>query len=594
MSDTTQEKQWYIAREGQQHGPLSEPEMQLFVKGGYLKPSDLVWRPGFSDWQSALKVFPPKSAETPSQPKTAAATTSATENLSVHAPLKRVRGASTSTPGTKNAPGTKGSKTGEFLQPSATGMPKKAASRADNPTAAASKTTQPNFPSRTASSDGKANKDRPTGAMAPQQSASSPAGGRSFHPVYPGMGSDKETRHVLQNTGHPVAPGQKQAHAPVKTQAQAFGRGQHSAVKMPQTVGGGTGPSLQAGTGPTFSQSVQPERTAPPAQPANGDENTFGFDSRSTSSMLSRVITTLAAIIFVGGGAMFAYYNFEQLSDIARAMMGSPSGQASNKSPPVIEANKKTKTTTLSPTKSAPDIEPSSSAKGASGAGASQPVQEETLASLDTQFQKSALWSLLKSEYPDWYNARLKQVLDLNAAGDDPEVTKRLLTEIVALRRKHAKEALSASADKLLAMATAFLANLKGLASHSTDACYMFISKGELSPTVLELMTQKSLAPALETQATTVFEAISEGRKSPVKRERASIQDYKILSQQLTKMGWTPQDLQLFSNPTALSNAPPSKVCQMVQDWFSAHIAITDRAAQERLLFETLRPVVAG
>ena len=32
----------------------------------------------------------------------------------------------------------------------------------------------------------------------------------------------------------------------------------------------------------------------------------------------------------------------------------------------------------------------------------------------------------------------------------------------------------------------------------------------------------------------------------------------------------------------------------MVQDWFSAHIAITDLEAQERLLVETLVPVVAG
>jgi hypothetical protein len=32
----------------------------------------------------------------------------------------------------------------------------------------------------------------------------------------------------------------------------------------------------------------------------------------------------------------------------------------------------------------------------------------------------------------------------------------------------------------------------------------------------------------------------------------------------------------------------------MLQDWFSAHLAITDPAVQERLLFETLKPVVSG
>jgi hypothetical protein len=32
----------------------------------------------------------------------------------------------------------------------------------------------------------------------------------------------------------------------------------------------------------------------------------------------------------------------------------------------------------------------------------------------------------------------------------------------------------------------------------------------------------------------------------------------------------------------------------MVRDWFSAHLAVKDAGARERLLFETLRPVVAG
>jgi hypothetical protein len=32
----------------------------------------------------------------------------------------------------------------------------------------------------------------------------------------------------------------------------------------------------------------------------------------------------------------------------------------------------------------------------------------------------------------------------------------------------------------------------------------------------------------------------------------------------------------------------------MVQDWFTAHLAIQDPGTQERLLFETLRPVVSG
>jgi hypothetical protein len=32
----------------------------------------------------------------------------------------------------------------------------------------------------------------------------------------------------------------------------------------------------------------------------------------------------------------------------------------------------------------------------------------------------------------------------------------------------------------------------------------------------------------------------------------------------------------------------------MVQDWFVAHLSVEDKAEQERLLVETLRPVVSG
>ena len=65
-------------------------------------------------------------------------------------------------------------------------------------------------------------------------------------------------------------------------------------------------------------------------------------------------------------------------------------------------------------------------------------------------------------------------------------------------------------------------------------------------------------------------------------------------AKELTKLGWKEQDLQTFSNPQLLSREPPERVCQMVQDWFSAHLAVADQGTQERLLVETLKPVVSG
>jgi hypothetical protein len=50
---------WYIARDGQQAGPLTDRVMQEFVRGGYLNSEDLLWRPGFENWQRAgdISVF---------------------------------------------------------------------------------------------------------------------------------------------------------------------------------------------------------------------------------------------------------------------------------------------------------------------------------------------------------------------------------------------------------------------------------------------------------------------------------------------------------------------------------------------------------
>ncbi len=59
--------QWYIARDGKQHGPLSDVEMRTFVGQGHLKPTDLIWRPGFADWRPAPAVFPFQAPEAPAR-----------------------------------------------------------------------------------------------------------------------------------------------------------------------------------------------------------------------------------------------------------------------------------------------------------------------------------------------------------------------------------------------------------------------------------------------------------------------------------------------------------------------------------------------
>ena len=60
MSSPASQTQWYLARDGQQYGPLSEVELGKFIELGHLQPTDLLWREGFTDWRPALVVFPPR------------------------------------------------------------------------------------------------------------------------------------------------------------------------------------------------------------------------------------------------------------------------------------------------------------------------------------------------------------------------------------------------------------------------------------------------------------------------------------------------------------------------------------------------------
>ena len=213
----------------------------------------------------------------------------------------------------------------------------------------------------------------------------------------------------------------------------------------------------------------------------------------------------------------------------------------------------------------------------------------------DVRLQKIPLWGYIKQQFPDWYGSQIAGAEKLVAdKKPDIEVAGYLAQGLVALRRQNADKALAASPEQLKKMATAFLENLKALKTQSVGACYGFISKGENSPGVIELLQTPENATAFNAQAATIFEAAVEGGKTPSKHEAAGKGDYELLIKELGKIGWKDEDLQVFSNPRLLAKREPAQVCQMVQDWFTAHLAIQDAPAQERLLYETLKPVVQG
>ncbi len=219
----------------------------------------------------------------------------------------------------------------------------------------------------------------------------------------------------------------------------------------------------------------------------------------------------------------------------------------------------------------------------------------DAAAELDAQFQRRSLWSAIKREFPEWYEVRLKEAAQLNAEGKgETEITRHLVEALVGLRRQNADKALAASAAAHKELAAAFLENLKSLAAEGSDRCYDFISRGETSPSIISLLQDSAKSVRIEAQVVAIVAAIAEGRRSPTTHAAPSKPDYDVLATELGRLGWTQADMQLFADSKALAKASHERVCQMVQDWFTAHLAIQDSATQERLLYETLRPVVAG
>lgn len=68
MSGNPPAIEWYIAREGAQHGPISDVELRKFLELGHLRPTDLVWCARFTEWQTGLQAFPESFQPKPAPP----------------------------------------------------------------------------------------------------------------------------------------------------------------------------------------------------------------------------------------------------------------------------------------------------------------------------------------------------------------------------------------------------------------------------------------------------------------------------------------------------------------------------------------------
>jgi hypothetical protein len=394
MSPPQSQTQWYLARDGQQYGPLSEMELNKFVELGHLQPTDLLWRDGFPDWRPAMVVFPQRKP-----------------------------------------------------------------------------------------------------AAAPRPGARAPA--------------------------------------------------------MPQAK---AADAWQGREPPASRHAVQAKPTEDPE-----------FDDQPSGGGLKKLVWTIVILALVGGAAWYGYENRAIVMNLVATLPSPGAGGSDTSDPKSLQT---------------PPF------KGFTG----------NSEAIDTALQETALWRLLKREFPDWYAARVKDAAGLAARNtDEAAIGRQMAQALIALRRQQISNALSASIPRLKAVATAFFENLAALRKHSDQACYEFIAQGEIAPTVYSFLQQPSPHTArLQTQMVAVFEAIADGRKSPRVYPGPRKTDYDMLAGELTKLGWTQADMQLFSDEKALSRANPQKVCQLVHDWFAAQLGLKDADMQLRLLVDSLKPVVAG
>jgi len=63
---------WHLARQGQQFGPYTWPQIQLMAREGHIQPGDLLWGPSLPQWTPAGRIqglaLPPPAAPAPPRP----------------------------------------------------------------------------------------------------------------------------------------------------------------------------------------------------------------------------------------------------------------------------------------------------------------------------------------------------------------------------------------------------------------------------------------------------------------------------------------------------------------------------------------------
>lgn len=371
---------------------------------------------------------------------------------------------------------------------------------------------------------------------------------------------------------------------------------------------------------PAAASTPQPPLTQPQAAPAHqAVSQATDFEGASDAlssgrpSLFKRAAIAAAMVSIVGGSAFaVAKYREPLLKLVSGGATLPVKTEAKSDDAPKAAANPEAPANTAaalpspavaqSPGGDAPvaaALEPPQGTQVATAAPiiASTPPPPPSIegSALDARLQKIPVWTVIKKDYPDWYTGNVatadKMIADKKP---DSEVASHLAQGLVTLRRQNSEKALAASPDKLRKIAAAFVDHLRLLREESVTSCFGYISKGETSPAVIQALQSPESATVFNSLFGAILEAAEDGAKTQSKHDAAAKSDYDLLIKELNKIGWKENDLQVFSNPKLLAQQEPAQVCKMVQEWFVAHLAIGDKAAQNRLLYETLKPVVSG
>lgn len=566
MADNPQSIEWYLARDGQQHGPVSDAELHKIIELGYLKPTDLVWRQGWAEWAPASTVMPPSGRAEPERQASAGRSPGGSVEEQAQAQAESRAAAdmtSRQDPGASN-----GAEATNPDAPSHRAQSRSTDGRWPEPTLAANGygggggygNPAPGAAYERAnvsqSDQPRAKDDRLNGLPAAGQPLSNLSGQAGYRggslpaPVAPGTGIRPGA------ATHQRGPQPEPMTRPGGAQLDGHGGRLDGAAGHAHPYGKPTpGPHAPL---------AGPGSVAPPAgrrpSPDAVDDKRDGFPWRTAI-----VLFLLAGL--AGGG--FALYTSGKLPSLPFLAAPARDGNIPVVPAPTAPARQAQTGETQTPAGAAPRAGPDG-----------LPV--------------SPLWTMLRRDYPDWYKDRAAEVAQLTAQSKNTaEINVAVTRAIVDLRRKYNVQALQSSPRTLMAIAASFVDNLNRLAKHSTAACYGFISQGEASPAVTAISSPEHLA-GIDVQLANIFAAVVEGKATPIKHDQPKREDYDALTAQLGKRGWTAADLQLFSDARALARAAPEKVCQMVNDWFAAQLDVPDEAVRTRLLSEALKPVVAG